>query len=63
MHPRGDYISPMSNSIRKTQAKSTEPLNSPDKVAGKEADVRDEVKRATEWVMRRYERTFKALAK
>ncbi|MDM7946191.1 MAG: hypothetical protein QUV20_07640 [Oceanibaculum nanhaiense] len=57
----------MSNSIRKTpdtQATETK-LAADNSVAPshREPEVRDEVKRATEWVMRRYERTMKALAK
>ncbi|MFN3461824.1 MAG: hypothetical protein ACK4ZN_12505 [Oceanibaculum sp.] len=63
MHLCGNYIGFMRKSIRNTQIKSAESLNSPDKVGGTEDDVRDEVKRVTEWVMRRYERTLKALAK
>ncbi|KZD04879.1 hypothetical protein AUP43_12110 [Oceanibaculum pacificum] len=63
MQPFGAYISPMSNSIRKIPAKPAESLASSNKIEGGDTDVREEVKKATEWVMRRYEQTLKALAK
>lgn len=55
----------MSNSIRKTSDVQAAKLADENSVATpqREPEVRDEVKRATEWVMRRYERTLKALAK
>lgn len=55
----------MSNSIRKTPDVQATKLTGDNSAATpqREMEVRDEVKRATEWVMRRYERTLKALAK
>ena len=66
MHPRGDYISPMSNSSRKS-ADSVPATQGSQKVLppkpAKPAVTRDKLDAFADEAMKRYDSMFKALAK